>query len=40
MMEIQGVLNHRCCLKVEGIKPPEGAVVKHHGAELSEKVLA
>jgi len=26
-------LNHRCHLAGEGIKPPNGAVVKSHGAE-------
>lgn len=32
------VLNHRCHLTGEGIKPPEGAVVKSYGAERSGKV--
>jgi hypothetical protein len=32
------VLTHRCRLTGEGIKPPEGAVVKSYGAERSGKV--
>jgi len=30
-------LTHRCRLTGGGIKPPEGAVVKSHGAERSGK---